>query len=152
MNLERYPLTTQNNAVTFQFDSIGPKGIIRKIVQFQATSEPELYNLAFGDVHPEFGELDDFAISNNGDSEKVLATVIGALYLFFDVHPDATVYAEGSTAARTRLYRIGISWFQEEAEQHFYVYGRLGEEFLPFELGLPYEWFLVQRRFHTLQP
>ena len=63
--------------------------------------------------------LDDLAISNNGDTEKVLGTVVAALYAFFDRHPGAIVYATGSTPGRTRLYRMGITKFYEEIKNDF---------------------------------
>lgn len=43
------------------------------------------------------GEIDDTVISNNGDSEKVLATVVTTLYAFIYKHQNAMVYATGST-------------------------------------------------------
>jgi hypothetical protein len=120
MNIEKYPLKAESNLTFFEFISERPNGLIRKVIQFQKTNEMNLYNLAFGDKHPETGEIDDLSVSNNGDSEKVLATVVAALYAFFDKHPTAFVYATGSTSARTRLYRIGITRFYQEMVQDFY--------------------------------
>ncbi|MFY7789008.1 MAG: DUF6934 family protein [Thermoflexibacteraceae bacterium] len=37
-------------------------------------------NLGFGDKHPITGEIDDLAVTDNGDSEKVLATVAATVY------------------------------------------------------------------------
>ena len=106
MNSEKYPLKSLSDLTVFEFVSEGPRGTIKKLIQFQETNEPNLYNLAFGDKNIETGGINDLAISNNGDSEKVLATVVSALYAFFDKHPDSFVYATGSTKSRTRLYRI----------------------------------------------
>ena len=91
MKLEKYSLKSEKDLTVFEFISEGPKGAIRKLIQFQKTNEPNLYNLAFGDKNSETGEIDDLAISNNGDSEKVLATVVSALYAFFDKYPNAFV-------------------------------------------------------------
>jgi hypothetical protein len=52
--------------------SVKDKGAIRKLIEFQATSEPEFYNLAFGDKDPLTGDINDLAVTNNGDTEKVL--------------------------------------------------------------------------------
>ena len=38
-------------------------------------------------------EINYLIVANNGDAEKVLATIVGALYKFFDKNPDAFVYA-----------------------------------------------------------
>lgn len=117
------------------------------MIEFQATSLPNLYNLAFGDKDPETGELDDLAVSNNGDTEKVLGTVVAALYVFFDRNPEATVYATGSTPARTRLYRIGITKFYDEVQNDFFLYGKIGDKLYIFETGIDYEGFIAQRKF-----
>lgn len=146
MYLDSYTLTTKKNAVTFQFESVGPKGAIQKLVQFQKVAEPNVYNLAFGDKHSGTDSIDDLSVSDNGDSEKVLATVVEALYTFCDHHPGAIVYATGSTPARTRLYRMGISRFYDEVCQDFDVYAVLGEELLPFEPGLRCDGFLARRK------
>jgi hypothetical protein len=78
--------------------------------------------------------------------EKVLATVVSAVYAFFDKHPDAMVYATGSTQARTRLYRIGITKFYEEMNKDFYLFGQIGDNFYYFEAGKDYQGFLTQRK------
>ena len=127
--------------------SIGSNGAIKKIIEFQATSYPGLYNLAFGDKNPGTGELDDLAISNNGDTQKVPGTVVAALYTFFDRNPEAIIYATGSTPVRTRLYRMGITKFYDEMQNDFYLYGRIGDKLYVFETGIEYEGFIAQRKF-----
>lgn len=147
MKIEKYHLKSDTTFTYFEFISIGSKGAIQKIIEFQATSSPGLYNLAFGDKNPVSGEIDDLAISNNGDTQKVLATVVAALYAFFDRNPEAIVYATGSTPSRTRLYRMGITKFYNEVQNDFYLHGRIGDKFYIFEIGIEYEGFLAQRKF-----
>jgi hypothetical protein len=69
--------------------SEGPKGKIAKLVQFGETNFKGLYNLAFGDKDLITGEINDSVISNNNDSEKVLATVVATVYAFTDKYSDA---------------------------------------------------------------
>lgn len=147
MKIEKYHLKSDNTLTYFEFISVGPKGAIRKMIEFQTTSSPGLYNLAFGDKNSETGGLDDLAISNNGDTEKVLGTVTAALYAFFDRNPTAIVYATGSTPARTRLYRMGITKFYNEIQNDFYLYGQIGDKLYIFEIGKEYEGFVAQRKF-----
>lgn len=147
MKIEKYHLKSDNTLTYFEFISIGSKGAVRKIVEFQATSTPGLYNLAFGDKNPETGESDDLAISNNGDTEKVLGTVVSALYAFFNRNPEAIVYATGSTPSRTRLYRMGITKFFDDIQNDFYLYGQIGDKLYVFEVGEEYEGFVAQRKF-----
>jgi hypothetical protein len=147
MKIEKYHLKSDNTLSYFEFISVGSKGAIRKMIEFQTTSIPGLYNLAFGDKNPDTGELDDLAISNNGDTEKVLGTVVSALYAFFSKNPEAIVYATGSTPARTRLYRIGINRFYNDIQSDFYLYGQSGDKLYAFEIGKEYEGFVAQRKF-----
>ena len=147
MYVDKYPLKSAEEFTRFEFISEGPKGAIRKLIEFQQTTDPETYNLAFGDKHQVTGTLDDLAVSGNGDTEKVLATIVAAVYTFLDHHPTTYVYAQGSTKARTRLYRIGINRFYEDMKQDFFLYGRIGDDFVNFEQNVEYEGFLAQRRF-----
>jgi hypothetical protein len=52
--------------------------------------------------------VDDSIRSNNGDRDKVLATVAFTALDFTDEFPEALIVMEGSTSARTRLYQMGI--------------------------------------------
>lgn len=146
MKLDRYELKSGNSLTTFEFISEGPKGFIPKIVQYTPTNYKDLYNLAFGDKVSESGEINDVAISNNGDSEQVLATVVATVYAFTDKYPNTFVYATGSSKARTRLYRMGISKYYEEAKNDFVIYGQIHNEWEPFVIGVSYEAFVVSRK------
>jgi hypothetical protein len=146
MKIDKYALRSEGSFTVFEFISVGPKGAVRKLIHFQKANEPGLYNLAFGDKNHETGELDDLVKTNNGDSEKVLATVVAALYAFFSKHPEALVYATGSTISRTRLYRRGITKYYNEMAADIQLFGEIGDEFHVFEIGKDYTGFLVQRK------
>jgi len=117
MNLTNYPLSAEDDLTTFEFISEGPKGLIRKLVQFTPTNLQGFFILAFGDKDNITGQIDDLAISNNNDTEKILATVAATVYAFTDKHSDAWIYATGSTKARTRLYRMGINKYISEPKR-----------------------------------
>ncbi|KQS93061.1 hypothetical protein ASG21_11710 [Chryseobacterium sp. Leaf394] len=146
MNLPKYSLNSSDRMMTFEFISEGNKGLIHKLVRFQATNLKDVYNLAFGDKNLTTGDIDDKVISNNGDSEKVLATVVSTLYAFTDKYTDVWVYATGSTKARTRLYRMGITKFFSEVENDFEIFGQLQDDWDSFKIGIEYEGFLVKRK------
>jgi|SRR5690606_2480954 len=146
MRLPKYPLASSDKMMTFEFVSEGNKGFIHKLVRYQPTNFKNLYNLAFGDKDPESGDIDDRVISNNGDSEKVLVTVVATVYAFTDKYPERWIYATGSTKARTRLYRMGISRFLEEVRADFEILGELHDEWEEFKPGIEYEGFLVRRK------
>lgn len=84
MNIEHYQLKSGLELLSYEFVSEGPKGFITKRIQFTLVNRQGVYNLAFGDKDPVTGEIDDKVVSNNGDSEKVLATVVGAVFAFLD--------------------------------------------------------------------
>lgn len=144
MKVEKYELKAGEQLEVFEFVSIGPKGKIPKMVQYTPTNYKDLYNLGFGDKNIENGEIDDTVISNNGDSEKVLATVVATLYAFIDTHKDAMVYATGSTKARTRLYRMGISKYLDEIKADFEIYGELENGWEVFQKDVEYDAFIVK--------
>src|SRR5438105_2463318 len=103
MNLKHYELDAKPDFLSFEFCSLGPKGRIVKHIQFRKLDAPDsqndIYNLAFGDYDEKEGRIDDLVVSNNKDSEKILATIANAVVTFTDRHPDAIVFARGSTPA-----------------------------------------------------
>jgi hypothetical protein len=75
MNYERYEsLLISADSLEFKFISGGPNGEIPKVVQFMKTSDPSIFNLAFGDLLQD-GRVDDHVKNNNKDRNKILATV-----------------------------------------------------------------------------
>lgn len=147
MKYSRYDYSTEGNLFFFEFESIGIKGKIKKIVQYSEMSVKGFYNLGFGDYNEETKEIDDEIITNNGDGLKVLATVVSTLYAFTGKYPEANVFATGSTEARIRLYRMGITNNLEELKQDFLVYGLTKDEiFEEFIVGEDYIGFLVTRK------
>ncbi|NEW81189.1 MAG: hypothetical protein GZ094_02330 [Mariniphaga sp.] len=146
MKLDRYEIRSGEYLEVFEFVSIGHKGKITKLVQFTPTNYKDLYNLGFGDMNAETGEIDDNVISNNGDSEKVLATVVSTLYAFTDKYTEALVYATGSNKSRTRLYRMGITKYLDDAQGDFEIYGEKQEEWEEFRKDIDYDAFLVKRK------
>lgn len=146
MKLPKYSLKSGEKLTTFEFISEGPRGQIVKVVQFKQTNLKNVYNLAFGDKDQNTGEIDDTVISNNEDSEKVLATVVATVYALTDKYPDAFVYATGSTKARTRLYRMGISKFLTEIKNDFEILGERNDKWEIFKKDIDYDGFLVTRK------
>lgn len=147
MNVRGYSLIKDYDPFIYQFISDGPKGEIKKIIQFQTIDlENNLYNLAFGDWNELTKEMDDLVVSNNQDKQKVLATVAFAVKDFVENYPDATIFAKGSTVVRTRVYQIGISLFFEEIANHYRIMGYVDNQWELFEKGINYESFLLSKK------
>ena len=145
MRYETYQLKTMDSLMTFEFISDGPKGSIRKRVQYQRTNDKNLYNLALGDVDIETEGFDDKVVTHNNDTEKVLATVAKTIYAFIDKYPDAIIYVTGNTLTRTRLYRMSISNNLEEINKKFEIYGLLENKgWVIYEKNNNYSAFLIR--------
>lgn len=149
MNLDTYAYTISGDHLIYTFDSYGPNGKIRKIVQYIPRNATGItfFNLGFGDLNTVTGKIDDRSISNNFDKEKVLATVAATVLDFTRKFPDAFVYAEGSTPARTRLYQMGISAKWNEVSSLLQVYGYVFDDgWQPYEKNINYIAFLARRK------
>jgi len=143
----RYDVKAASDLTAFEFDSVGPKGTIRKVVRYSEINLKGVFNLGFGDKDPVTGFISDLTITNNNDSKKVLATVAATLYAFTDFYPDVTIIATGSTEARTRLYRMGISNNLESIKKDFVILGLTeGQEWEFFQKNVIYGAFLVKRK------
>lgn len=144
---ERYSVKAATDFTSFEFDSIGPKGTVGKVVRYTEINLKGFYNLGFGDKDHVTGFISDLSVTNNNDSKKILATVAATLYVFTDFYPNSTIIATGSTQARTRLYRMGISNNLSEIEQDFIVLGLTEkQEWEKFRKNVIYGAFLVRRK------
>ena len=146
MKLPSYKMSVGKSNHVFEFTSIGKKGEIEKMIVFEKTTTNGFYNLAFGDKDKISGKLNDIKVSNNGDSEKILATVVKAVYIFLKLNPNVWIYAEGRTKSRTRLYRMGISKHLKEAEKDFYIFGSKNNSWEKFIRNVDYESFAILKK------
>ena len=146
MKLPRYELKAESSLEVFEFLSEGPKGNIQKLIKLSETALKDFYNLAFGDKDLLTGDINDQIVSNNRDSEKVLATVVSAVYAFTDREKNAWIYATGSTQVRTRLYRMGITKYFDEIKQDFEIFGLKDGEWEFFEKDVDYTAFVARRK------
>jgi len=143
---DRYFLESDKALTTFEFVSEGLKGRVELTIQYSLTNQRNVYNLGFGEIDQDSGVIDDTVIINNGDTQKILSTVASSVYAFIDKHPGASVLAKGSTPARTRLYRMGITLNLTEIHRDFEVYGFSEGKWHIFKVKESYEAFLVKRK------
>jgi hypothetical protein len=144
MQLEKYEVEASESFLKFEFFSNGSKGIIKKLIEFEPFEKtPNVFNIGFGDVD-ENGNINDLIITDNNDSQKVLATVALSIIKFFERYPNCYVFAKGSTNSRTRLYKIGITNNWNDISQIFEVYGFIEEKWNKFERNVNYEAFLIK--------
>jgi hypothetical protein len=139
-----YDVVASNDWLIYEFVSIGPKGNIPKTVIYQLIDE-NIYNLAFGDKDSTFGNIDDLVVTDNQDTEIVLATVASTLFDFFENYEGTIVLAKGSTQSRTRLYRRYLTILLAIIEQNFLLLGELNGEVERFEKNKEYTSFLITK-------
>ena len=142
MKLDYYTVISTHNHLVYEFFSEGPKGTIKKVVVFDEL-RPGIFNLAFGDWDDTMQQLRDDVISNNGDREKVLATIAHIVVHFISHHPNAQLYAEGASKAKTRLYQMGINAHWDEIGQLFDVKGFAEDKWEQFQRNKNYEAFYL---------
>lgn len=150
MKYEKYePLLMSNNALDFKFYSTGPKGEISIVVQFMETDDPDIYNLAFGNLLTD-GSIDDNVRNDNLDRNKILATIAATVYEFSAAHREKLIFFTGSTPVRTRLYRMALTNNLEELSVDFEIFGvnlhKNSYWVEPFKKGKGYYGFIVKRK------
>ncbi|WPQ65941.1 hypothetical protein SIO70_13855 [Chitinophaga sancti] len=150
MDKEIYNFTFNKEDATFQFDSIGPKGKIRKLISYilfdRMDDGTPVLNLAFGDLEGDDQNISDTVVSNNSDRDKVLATVARTVLHIIDSYNKVGIIAQGSTPSRTRLYQISINAYKEEIDEHFEVKGLTDKGWEIFKKGTNYSSFLATKK------
>ncbi len=151
MNKPKYLYRSEEFLKNYEFNSEGPKGTIKKMVQFTETATVNVFNLAFGDYDEETKLINDISVSNNGDSLKILTTVASTVYAFTEKYPKAWIFATGSNNVRTRLYRMGITNNLAEIKEDFEIFGLTKEgAWIEFVIGEDFDAFLLTKKENLL--
>jgi hypothetical protein len=120
------------------------RGIV-KVVEYTYLSSLNCWNLGFGDFNEQTGDIDDLAISDNGDGRKVIATVAMTLLDFFADYPEETVIFTGSTGLRSRIYQRAVLQYATEFSNLLIINGINQEgELQPLETEATYFAFLIK--------
>jgi hypothetical protein len=145
MTTSPYELRHSEDKLLFEFESVG-KVHVSKLIEYTPLLEhPNIYNLGFGDKLPD-GKIDDKIVTDNGDMEKVFATVINSMEEFFKHRPDKVIFFQGSDHVRQRLYRGILSKFLDEILKNYDLYGSQGQDVVAFEKGKVYDGYFVKRK------
>lgn len=144
MKHQKYSVTISDDHLSYFFYSVGPKGNILKGIVYSPI-DGSLFNLGFGDWSKEAEEFDDSSRTNNGDRDKVLATVAFSAIDFTNAYPNATIFVKGNNSARTRLYQMQIMNNLPEIKATFDVQGFIDGDWESFRKDRLYESFLAKR-------
>lgn len=148
MNYEAYTdIREVRDLSTFEFISTGKYGDILKRIMFVPIKLPYVYNLVFGNVD-ELDDIDDSSVSDNGDRDKILATLVKIIDQYTCKYPERRIYIRGSTKGRTRLYRMAIGLNLEELSETFEIYVEVDNEngFVPFRKNMEINAFVIKRK------
>ncbi|MEO6283512.1 MAG: hypothetical protein ABIN80_04400 [Dyadobacter sp.] len=147
MKQAKYMYRSEGQLRLYEFTSEGPRGSVKKIVEYTETNTVNVYNLAFGDYDQVTRSFNDLSITDNGDSSKVLATVASTIFAFVEKYPDAWITATGSTVVRTRLYRMGITNNLAEISEEFVIFGYNSQgQWEEFVVDKDYQAFLLTKK------
>lgn len=144
--MERYPVTSNAEHDTYIFWSHGPKGSVKKVVVYTLISNGA-FNLGFGDWDETNKCLLDHVKTNNGDTQKVLATVAATALDFIAHHPKAGIFIQGTSASKTRLYQMGINANAMLIKQYFETFGYEQNGWQPFVAGRNYIAFYLKSKY-----
>jgi len=130
---------------SLDFISTGKQGEWLKRVWFVPSMTNDVYNLVFGNLITD-DEVDDFSVNNNGDRNKILATIAKAIDNYTKQYPYRKIYIIGNTEARTRLYRMAIGLNLDELSLTFDIYADTENGLVPFCRNMKLNAFLVSRK------
>ena len=144
-------LTLLDVAYACKFHSLGKNGDfqLRIFITRPKGNNENYFNLGFGVWNPEKRRVDDTIELKNGDFERILATIAQVALDFLEANPSATLYAEGSTKARTRLYQREITKHLNLIPDGLQVYGLIKENeigFIEFRSGINFDAFLLSMK------
>jgi hypothetical protein len=135
----------RTNELHFDFASEGKKGRILKRVSF-VEIEYGFFNMGLGDVDDNTGQVNYISITDNGDRNKVLATVAEIVDELFTIYPQHTIYFKGTTESRTRLYQMAINHYLDELNSKFHILGELDDKMTRFIKNTNYKSFLILKK------
>lgn len=148
MHISPYKVLHTKLSQHYLFVSKGPQGSIMKKVQFEEIDDG-IFNIEFGDLHPDDDRIVHSSRTNNGDAEKVLATVAFITLHFLEQKPRAILYSKGETPSKTRLYQLLILKHWNDIQSMVRVIGFIDNKWEPFERGKNYTAFAVRKHEST---
>lgn len=133
------------NKKEYTFLSKGPRGIVRKVVEFERFEETDIFNVLLVD---EIGgtRMNDTDATGNNDAIKVISTVVRIIEKFFESFPGNAVFISGNTPTKKLMYQRKV--YSMDKNKYVVLANRKdGQPFRPVErpvnTGIVYNAFLV---------
>lgn len=128
---EHYPLSFREDFTYFEFESVGPKGIVRKVIAFEDMGNG-MTNIAFGDKIGD--DWTDEAETNNQDLVKVMATVVHAALIYSEKFPQKGMVARPLDKRRKKLYDAIVRRNFDEISKIFEILGFQDGQLGPYSI------------------
>ncbi len=109
---------------------------------YAETDQPNLFNLSLADTEAT-GSPNYLSVSNNGNLERIMATVAQTLLVFFRRYPNATVAFNGSTPSCIRLYQVVLAREIRAASTEFMIMGLRDATLEPLQPNHRYNGFVI---------
>lgn len=119
------------------------------IFKEKGAKKSDAYELGFGKWDSKSNTLDDLFETNNNDVDQILATVAEKALEFLLNHPNARIFATGSTPGRTRLYQRQIAKNLDIIPPSLRVQGvsvKDNSGWSDFQKGINYDAFLLSAK------
>ena len=146
MKYESYDIVTRaKDLSSFDFMSKSNYRSYLMRIAFVPTRNAKVFQLIFGNLVAE-NEIDDISVNDNGDRNKILATIADAVNKYTKRYPARWIYFAGSSKSRTRLYRLAIGLNLEELSLTFDIYARTPNGMVPFSKNMEATEFYVRRK------
>ncbi len=129
-------INTTKDYSEFDFISVGKNGTIHKRIVFEPMQMKGIYSVALLDVDKN-GSIRDDTIGNNGDRDKILASVAYTVEIYLGKYPERWVYFRGNTSGKTRLYRMAVGLNIDELVLKFDIYAEQVDGIVPFQKNVP---------------
>jgi hypothetical protein len=91
----------------FQFTSAGMAGSVTRQIRFNGQRDAGIYNLDLRDL-PVTKKDDPGRITDQGDMNTVLATLVQVIEIYTERYPRRTIRLKGDTQEKAHLYRFAI--------------------------------------------
>jgi hypothetical protein len=135
-----YLFVKSKNDTQFNFISVGKAGEIEKTIKFSKTKYDFLYNLSLTDT------IAGSARNGNGDSDKIIETVISSIISFTLNRPEIWISIIGNTAVLARFFKISICKRIEDFKDQFDVYEDMELHWEEFNVCVKCKGFVVRRK------
>lgn len=130
----------------YHFESIGPKGCVKKVAYFFNSKHKIFYNFCFGDLDEVTGKIIENKVTNNKDTFKVLLSIEWIIRDFVKRFPERWVRVTCNDDVRLRFFTMWVSRRWKTIEKEGVVFGLKYGEWQNFSPNTKYDVLLFKSK------